>query len=272
MLPPQIISRLLPLRDDIASRFDSNNWLELATLTNSLDIIQNHDRLLRSLRFGDDDYKGCVLDVLTQILRRDPNYLGVIESYLARQFADCAPNVSSVATPNRIVFSPTVFTLPEQPQDPFLVAVMMPFSAEMTPVYGAIQQAARSKGLTCQRVDEMWQDTLIIQDVFSLIFRSNIVVCDFTGRNPNVFYECGIAHTLGKHVIPIAQHQSDIPFDLQHHRHLRYLNNVEGLTQLSSGLASRFATLTGQTEIGFRWDHSKKPKAQNRLTPEGPQR
>lgn len=256
MLSPQITSRLLPLRDDIARHFDANNWLELGTLTNALDIVQNHDRLLRSLRFGDDDYNGCVLDVLTQLLRRDPNNLAAVESYLARQFADCAPNVSSVVTQNRIVFSPSAFSVPEQPLDPSLVAVMMPFAPEMRPVYEAIQQAARSMSLTCQRVDDIWNHSTIIQDVFSLIFRSNIVVCDFTGRNPNVFYECGIAHTLGKHVIPIAQHQSDIPFDLQHHRYLRYLNNAEGLLQLGTGLASRFGTLSGQSDLGFRWDHS----------------
>lgn len=83
----------------------------------------------------------------------------------------------------------------------------------------------------------------IIQDIFSLIFRSFIVVCDFTGKNPNVFYEAGIAHTLGKHVIPITQSEQDIPFDLQHHRYIKYLNNSEGLAELQKSLSSRFSTL-----------------------------
>ena len=70
-----------------------------------------------------------------------------------------------------------------------------------------------------------------------------MVVCDFTAKNPNVFYEAGIAHTLGKHVIPITQNADDIPFDLQHHRFIHYLNNAEGRKTLEVKLGDRFNTL-----------------------------
>ena len=85
----------------------------------------------------------------------------------------------------------------------------------------------------------------VIQDVFSLICRSSIVVCDFSGRNANVFYECGMAHTLGKAVVPIAQHQTDVPFDVQHHRYLGYHPNAEGLISLQTKLEARLKTLSG---------------------------
>jgi hypothetical protein len=58
-------------------------------------------------------------------------------------------------------------------------------------------------------------------------------------KNPNVMYETGIAHTLGKHVIPITQAVEDIPFDIRHHRVLKYLPNKEGYASLSSKLGSR---------------------------------
>ena len=87
-----------------------------------------------------------------------------------------------------------------------------------------------------------------MQDVFSLIFQSFIVVCDFSNKNPNVFYEAGIAHTLGKHVVPIKQSEQDIPSDLQHHRYAKYLNNSEGLEALEQELYSRFVTLNGIRE------------------------
>jgi hypothetical protein len=38
-------------------------------------------------------------------------------------------------------------------------------------------------------------------DVWNSIYSSSIIIADCTGRNPNVFYELGIAHTLGKPVI-----------------------------------------------------------------------
>ena len=68
----------------------------------------------------------------------------------------------------------------------------------------------------------------IIQDVVSLIDKSRVVICDCTGRNANVFYEIGIAHTLGREVILITQNEADIPFDLRHLRYVKYLNNAEG--------------------------------------------
>jgi hypothetical protein len=56
---------------------------------------------------------------------------------------------------------------------------------------------------------------------------------------PNVFYEIGIAHTLGRDVILITQIEPDIPFDLLHLRYLHYLNNAEGLAALDARLRAR---------------------------------
>jgi hypothetical protein len=47
----------------------------------------------------------------------------------------------------------------------------------------------------------------------------------------------GIAHTLGKLVIPVTQSLDDVPFDMAHHRVLKYLSNQEGLSSLESMLA-----------------------------------
>jgi hypothetical protein len=50
------------------------------------------------------------------------------------------------------------------------------------------------------------------------------------------FYETGIAHTLGRPVVPITQNAEDVPFDLHHHRYQRYLANGEGLQELTARL------------------------------------
>lgn len=250
-LDPEQQRRLLPLKAMIAEKFDQANWLELAALTGSLHEVRGHDRLLRSLSWGDPDYAGNVMDVLVSMVTRDPDNLKQIEDYLAKTFEGDGENVSSIDTGRRIYFTPSVFEVPAQPLDRSLVAVMMPFEASFRPVYEAIKTAASMRTFTCQRADDIWEHSTVIQDVFSLIFRSAIVVCDFSGRNPNVFYEAGIAHTLGKHVVPIAQHESDIPFDLRHHRYLSYLKNEEGLRALTKGLADRFWTLDGPEAQNF---------------------
>jgi hypothetical protein len=124
-----------------------------------------------------------------------------------------------------------------------LVSAMMPFSGEFSGVYNAIKEASEEVGADCQRADNIWEHSTVIQDIYSLIHKSSVVVCDFSGKNPNVFYEAGIAHTLGRDVVPIVQHASDIPFDLQHHRYIKYLNNAEGLIKLKADLTSRLQTL-----------------------------
>ena len=124
---------------------------------------------------------------------------------------------------------------------------MMPFGAEFTPVYKALQKAAIGIGLKCQRADDIWINHHVIQDIVDLIAKAKVVICDCSGRNPNVFYEIGIAHSLGKDVILIARSDDDIPFDLRHLRFLTYLLNKEGLETLSDGVQGRLKTLIGKT-------------------------
>lgn len=141
---------------------------------------------------------------------------------------------------------PSVFQIAEHEAiENQLVSVMMPFDAGFDAVYGAIHQAAENCGLLTRRADEIWEAPGIIQDVVNLIDRARIVVCDCTGRNPNVFYEAGIAHSLGREVIIITQSEHDVPFDLRHLRHIRYLNNNEGRIALTEALQGRMQTLLG---------------------------
>lgn len=141
---------------------------------------------------------------------------------------------------------PSVFQISEHANiEPALASAMMPFDAGFNSIYDAIRQAADNAGLRCRRADDIWENAAIIQDVVALIDRSRIVVCDCSGRNPNVFYEAGIAHTLGREVILITQNDHDIPFDLRHLRYIRYLNNAEGRAALTQALQARMQTLLG---------------------------
>jgi hypothetical protein len=50
-----------------------------------------------------------------------------------------------------------------------------------------------------------------------------------TGRNPNVFYEVGYAHALGKIVVLLTQDVNDIPFDFKHRQHIVYGGQIDTL-------------------------------------------
>lgn len=237
--------QLVQLKNSVVADFDASNWMELGALTNTLDEVENHGRLLRSLSWGDSDYDGLALTFLRKMIGPNDENLAVVQDYISKSCTVYGEDVSSEQSDGRkIVFAPNIFSVPSDQLDSNLVSVMMPFNPSLASVYNSIQSAASNSGFNCTRADDIWDHSTIIQDIFSLIFRSFIVVCDFTGKNPNVFYEAGIAHTLGKHVIPITQSEHDVPFDLQHHRFIKYLNNNEGVGNLGSALESRFATLS----------------------------
>ncbi|MCO1600025.1 tetratricopeptide repeat protein [Desulfosporosinus nitroreducens] len=143
----------------------------------------------------------------------------------------------------KIAIVPSVFSIPDRPVQNDLVSVMMPFASSFNQTYSAIKESCSKLTLQCYRADDLWKNSTFIQDIFELIFCSKIVVVDFTGKNPNVFYEVGIAHTLGKIVIPISQSIDDIPSDLKNHRVLIYLPNKEGMQDLTNGLSSRLDTV-----------------------------
>jgi hypothetical protein len=80
----------------------------------------------------------------------------------------------------------------------------------------------------CLRADEIWENPAIIQYILTLIEKSFVVFCDCSGRNPNVFYEIGISHSLGREVVLITQADEDIPFDLRHRRNINHRIMISG--------------------------------------------
>lgn len=150
--------------------------------------------------------------------------------------------------PHSIIFSPDVFDIPQGTIDRRKVAVIMPFSGDFDDVFKTIKETCKTLELDCFRSDDIWNKSEIIQDIFELLYSSKIIIADITGKNPNVFYELGIAHTLGRKVIPISQTRSDVPFDIQHHRILIYLNNDEGRIELQRALANRLESINTESQ------------------------
>lgn len=72
---------ILALKNAIVDQFDIGDWRELGHLIGQYDYITGHDRLLRSLNWGDDDYGGCVLQVLSHFAQIDKEALvSIIEN------------------------------------------------------------------------------------------------------------------------------------------------------------------------------------------------
>ena len=102
--------------------------------------------------------------------------------------------------------------------------VMMPFATPMGGYYESIYKPAIEKaGLQPVRADaEIFGAGKIMDQVWAGIRRAKVLVAELTTRNPNVFYELGLAHALRKPVVLVSSNQDDVPFDLQHIRVIYY--------------------------------------------------
>lgn len=122
------------------------------------------------------------------------------------------------------------------------VFVMMPFLPELEPVYeNHLSRVARDLKLSIRRADNFSGAHSIMKDIWNAIVGSKICIADCTGRNPNVFYEIGIAHTVGRPVVLITQTVEDIPFDLGYVRHIVYELTPQGMKKFEDTLRSTLA-------------------------------
>jgi formylglycine-generating enzyme required for sulfatase activity len=137
--------------------------------------------------------------------------------------------------------------------DPQLVFVLMPFrpKQEFDEVYEkGIRPAWESSGvkLRCLRADEWFHTRDIMCEVCYHIQRARYIVADMTGRNPNVFYELGLAHAFGKRVVLVTQRKDDVPVDLLPMYRVEYDYSAEGLSKLATELGRVAQALVGQAE------------------------
>jgi hypothetical protein len=77
-------------------------------------------------------------------------------------------------------------------------------------------------GLYAERGDSLYRPSTIMDDIWDGIKKSKLLIAELTDRNPNVFYELGLAHAISKPVILISKSIDDIPFDLRSIRVLLY--------------------------------------------------
>ncbi len=79
----------------------------------------------------------------------------------------------------------------------------------------------------------------MLDRIYNEIAKADLMVADLTCRNPNVFYETGYAHALGKRVILLTKNADDIPFDLKHHFHIVY-GDISNLKEKLGARARHF--------------------------------
>ena len=109
-------------------------------------------------------------------------------------------SLDETARPGLVSLAP-LFGIPDATRATADVFVLMSFDPNFTPIYTThISRVVQSLGLTVGRADDFFNVHSVMADVWTAVCRSRAVIADCTTRNPNVFYEIGMAHTVGKPV------------------------------------------------------------------------
>jgi len=108
----------------------------------------------------------------------------------------------------------------------------------------SIVKAAVAAGFHAEVSIDMATPGPITDQIWQGIRRSDVVVADVTDSNPNVFYELGLAHALGKEVIVITQARDDVPFDLRTTRLIPYQRRE--LARLEGDLSNAFGAVAAR--------------------------
>ena len=105
--------------------------------------------------------------------------------------------------------------------------VLMPFGGWLDDYYETIYTPAiEASGLDPHRADDLFRPSTIVNDIWAYTRRAKLLLADLSGRNPNVFYELGLAHALAKPAILVAESMEEIPFDLRALRIIIYDKNA----------------------------------------------
>ena len=123
------------------------------------------------------------------------------------------------------------------------VFVILPFKQMLT-YEKIIKLIGKELKLNCILGGSIFEEGVLLNDIIKGISESEFIIADLTDKNPNVFYELGIAHQLRKKVIIITQNENDIPADLKGHKWILYNTNTEeGIINLENKIKNSFEKL-----------------------------
>lgn len=116
--------------------------------------------------------------------------------------------------------------------------IVMQFTPEYNELYSdVIRPVCEQAGLLAFRADDTYSPGVVISDIGKQIQEAKVVIAEITPSNPNVYYEVGFAHALGKPTILIADKTlSRLPFDISSFRTLFYENSIGGKKKIEEGL------------------------------------
>ena len=117
--------------------------------------------------------------------------------------------------------------------------VVMQFTPPFDELFeDVIRPVCAEMDIEAYRASDIYRPGVIVQDIIQGLAESQVVIAEITPANPNVFYEVGYSHALGKPTILLANRAelSELPFDLRGFRVVFYDDTIRGKSSVECDL------------------------------------
>ncbi|WP_375267316.1 hypothetical protein [Planktotalea sp.] len=89
-------------------------------------------------------------------------------------------------------------------------------------VLSIVTRAADEAGFEGRLVSSTFESNLIHKEILQNIYDDDLIICDVSGRNPNVFFELGVRMATQKPTLIIKDKDTICPFDIGPNRYIEY--------------------------------------------------